>query len=399
MTSIPWGERALSYAQTITKTGRGSATRAETEAAETVRQQLARLGVTDVRTQPFDGQRSDYLFLALAFGFVLLGHAAYWLLRAPFGVWVEIILSTLAFGFGGYLLWRKYTYRRFPFQEALPHGPSQNVLAVLPPAAETRRRIVFVGHLDSHRAAWWYATDALTVFYLLSTPAVMAGIILSPALYALAGLAHLPALAWAALPFAALHFIAWFTGVTADLGPYSPGANDNASAVGTLLALAERLREEPLQHTEVWLAFTGCEETGAEGMSALLDEYGETLREALFVDFEMVGIGDELVYLQAEGIVRRKRISPEVERLLREAAPPDSLHPLGIAGLGALTEMGVVLERGLKGVCILGRQSGKRLFPEWHRLTDTASRLQPESLARAHALGWAILQKIEDGQL
>jgi Zn-dependent M28 family amino/carboxypeptidase len=96
------------------------------------------------------------------------------------------------------------------------------------------------------------------------------------------------------------------SGVTADLGRYSPGANDNASAVGTLLALAERLKDQPLQNTALWLAFTGCEESGCDGMKTLIREHGNMLRDAIFIDVEMVGIGDRLSYIAEEGNLRRR---------------------------------------------------------------------------------------------
>lgn len=48
--------------------------------------------------------------------------------------------------------------------------------------------------------------------------------------------------------------------IEADRTPFTAGANDNASAVGLVLTLAEALVKQPLQHTRVWLACTGCEE-------------------------------------------------------------------------------------------------------------------------------------------
>ena len=121
------------------------------------------------------------------------------------------------------------------------------------------------------------------------------GVYLAMLVYILAVLTHVQFFAWIGLVLAIFHFLGWFTGVTADLGRYSPGANDNASSVGTILALAERLRDQPLQNTEIWLAFTGCEESGCDGMLSLIKEHGNELREALFIDFEMVGIGDSIL--------------------------------------------------------------------------------------------------------
>ena len=63
----------------------------------------------------------------------------------------------------------------------------------------------------------------------------------------------------------------------ADFTPFSPGANDNASGVAVALALAKELSKKPLSHTEVHLAITGCEEVGAYGMAAFLEQHAAQL--------------------------------------------------------------------------------------------------------------------------
>ncbi len=402
ITPAQWGERALAHATQITNAspGRGSATQAEAQAAGYVRQQLSDLGLANVRVQPFQGLRSIWLFLSLAFGTALVGHAAFWLLRRSTGVYPALAVSMVAFAFSAYLLWRKLTFRDYPLRRSLPHGPSQNVIAVIPPAGEVLRKVVLVGHLDSHRVVWWFAADFLVKLYALSSPPAIYGLGLAPLLYTLAALTQIQVFAWVALAFALLHFLAWFTGVTADLGPYSPGANDNAAAVGTVLALAERLLEGQsgdscLQHTEVWLALTGCEESGCDGMLALLDEYGEELQEALFLNFELVGIGERLVYLQSEGVMRKRRIPANVERLVLEVGQQYGLQPTNAGSFGVFTETGTLWEHGFQGVCLLAQRQDSPLMPEWHRLTDRPDRLQAGTLSGIHDLAWDILQQVD----
>jgi hypothetical protein len=130
-------------------------------------------------------------------------------------------------------------------------------------------------------------------------------------------------------------------------------------------------------------------------MRTLLDEHGDTLSGALFLDFELVGIGERLVYLQSEGVVRRQRISNRVEALVLDVGGRFGIEPNQGAGMGAFTEMGTVWERGFNGVCLLALRENSNLFPEWHRLTDTADRLQAETLGRVHELAWALLQKVD----
>jgi hypothetical protein len=295
-------------------------------------------------------------------------------------------------------MWRKFTFQDYPLQNTLPHAPSQNVVAVLPPSGPVKRRVVLVGHLDSHRMVWWFASDLLVRLYARLLPAGFLGILLSPLFYLAAAVSGLQALAIPGVILAVGHFLAWFTGMTADLGPYSPGANDNAAAVGTLLALAERLKEEPLHQTEVWLAFTGCEETGCDGMRHLLKEDGEALKDAIFLDFELVGIGERLVYLQQEGLAHRRKIPGQMEQLALEAGKPSGIQPFKAPPAGFFTENNTLWEKGYASLCIMNLRQENDLLPEWHRHTDTSERLELPALERAHDFAWRLLHII-DGSL
>jgi len=392
-----FAERALSHATEVAKNGRGSATVAEKQAAEYVRDQLLSLGITDVNLQPFSGERSLWLFVALAFGLALVGHAAYWLLRQPLGDLPAVILAWLFFGFSGYLAWCKFTNVDYPLRKSLPHAPSQNVIARLPPALAAKRKLVLVAHLDSHRAVFWFASDFMVRLFTPIAISSMFGIYLAIPVYGLAALTHWQVFSWLGLLLALLHFIGWFTGVTADLGQYSPGANDNASAVGTVLALAERIKAQPLQNTEVWLAFTGCEETSGDGILALITQYGSALKEALFLDFEMVGIGDEVSYIRQEGNIHRLTIPQETEAFIKEAGGKYGLKVADGPLVGAATECSILWKYGFKAVCLVANRKGSTLLPEWHRLTDTADRLEVASLERVHGLEWNILQRFDQG--
>jgi hypothetical protein len=388
-------QRALEYAQTLARTSRGSATQTEKQAADYILAELKSLDVKDVKLEPFLGLRSIWLFLALALGLALVGHAAFWMLRAPLGDYLALIVTLLAFGLSGFLIWRKFTFRSYPMRNNLPHAPSQNVVAVIPPRGEVHRQVVLVGHLDSHRAVFWFASNFMVALFTILSVITLYGVYLAMGAYLLAVLTRLQFFAWLVLTLALFHFLGWFTGVTADLGRYSPGANDNASGLGTLLALAERLRSQPLQNTEIWLAFTGCEESGCDGLLSLIREHGEVLREALFIDFEMVGIGDSLRYIREEGNLRRQHIPGEVETLLQEVGETFGIKPVSTPPVGAFTEAGALWEHGFKAVCLSAYYQKSPLLPEWHRLTDTPDRLQVDALERIQELAWALLLRLD----
>jgi hypothetical protein len=390
-----FAQRALSHAQVLAKNGRGSATAAEKEAGDYVQEQLMSLGVRDIQIQPFYGERSLWLFIALVLGLALVGHAAYWLLRKPIGNLPALLITVLAFGFSGYLIWCRFTLRDYPLRNILPRAPSQNVIAKIPPDGEAQRRLILVAHLDSHRAVLWFATDFLVRMFVPFSIVTLYGIYLAIPIYLMAALTHWQVFAWLGLVLAFFHFLGWFSGVTADLGQYSPGANDNASSVGTLLALAERLQQQPLQNTEIWLAFTGCEETSGDGLLALIKEYGALLKDTLFVDLEMVGIGDRISYIREEGNLNRLTIPQEVEALVKEVGQPFGLQPASTPLVGASTECSILLKHGFKAVCFIAHWQGSTILPEWHRLTDTPDRLQLTSLERVHAFTWDLLQRFD----
>ncbi len=83
-----------------------------------------------------------------------------------------------------------------------------------------------------------------------------------------------------------------------------PGANDNLSAVGCLVALAEMLRDRPLQGLRVWLVSAGAEETLQDGIRAFMARHRSELppRSTYFMNLDTVG-SPRLVLLEGEGPV------------------------------------------------------------------------------------------------
>src|SRR5207245_247527 len=79
---------------------------------------------------------------------------------------------------------------------------------------------------------------------------------------------------------AAAAVLALAAALEADVGrsPTVPGASDNATGVAVVLALAQRLAEEPLAGVETLVAIVGSEEAGMGGMAAFLQTHLPQLR-------------------------------------------------------------------------------------------------------------------------
>jgi hypothetical protein len=92
----------------------------------------------------------------------------------------------------------------------------------------------------------------------------------------------------------------------ADIGMRKavPGANDNLSAVAVLAALAERLRDRPLEGLRVLLVSTGSEESFMEGMQGFARRHFPTLDPARteVLCLECLG-GPTMLVLEGEGML------------------------------------------------------------------------------------------------
>ena len=80
-----------------------------------------------------------------------------------------------------------------------------------------------------------------------------------------------------------------------------PGASDNASGAAVALQLAAECAAPPLEHTEVDLLITGCEESGLLGAQAYARRPRQRAAETTFLNFDTVGGDVPLTYILREG--------------------------------------------------------------------------------------------------
>lgn len=176
----------------------------------------------------------------------------------------------------------------------------------------------------------------------------------------------------------------------ADSVPPAPGADDNASGVGTLVALATATKSEPAPACDLWLVATGAEErpyTGTPdhlGASALVRRLQRTdrleeVRLALSID--EVGRGSRFA-LHSTATKPRKAVEQRIldagedrVRWVRDPRGEGNSDHRELARAGApAAKLGVVDE------------------PCRHTACDTADRLQRSAFTRALRIVWPLLR-------
>jgi hypothetical protein len=292
--------------------GRGSCTPSERQAAQYTVDQMEEMGVQNARLESFKGAPSTYRPFALAFGVALLGTFATWL--GDGREW--LLLAALLNGLGATGMLAETDLSPNWTRRLLPRLTSHNAIGIIPAAIQTRQRAVLCAHVDSHRTPVFYSSPTwrklfsrLVSLAFLSMPAGGAFFALPASCRTrVRGIGLLITLMQASVVGLIIH---------ADFTPFTPGANDNASGVGVVLEIGQRLAQDPLPFTEVWLVFTGCEETGAVGMAAFLDTHAKELGgEAIFVILDEAGLG-KLQYITADGLVIKHPTHPKALELVR----------------------------------------------------------------------------------
>jgi hypothetical protein len=398
----PWSRRALQHIHHLSvEIGpRPSTYEGERLAAEYAARVMRDSGLQQVRLETFSSGRATYRPFLLAFLAGLAGNIVH---QKYFGRTSSLLAATLN-GLGAWGFAREAELQTNWMRKVLPAGQSQNVIGIVPAQGELRQRVVVYGHLDSHRTPIFYSSPRWLRAFSFLVSLGFAGLLAGTAGHGIQACrrdtAQPPRWLQAIVMGSALvQLVAIALTLQGDATPYTAGANDNASGSATVLALAERLAQEPLQHTEVWFVNNGCEELGAYGIAALLDAHQSTLRDAWFLDFDMVGIGRPSL-LTREGLLRPTEPDAELLQMAREVAAqhPDLLAPEHAGG--AYTDTGMVTLKGFRGLTIDSQIPATHVAHShmgyWHQTADTIDNIELDCLARTHEFGWRLLRHIDE---
>lgn len=362
---------------------------AEAVAQEYVRETLHALGITAVEEMPFDTWDTWGYATITPNVLGLLGNL---LGKRGFGRFWGGLLNL----FSGYHLLKASDCSKQPLAFLYPNKKqTKNLLVRIPPIGERRHRMVLLGHTDTNKHRPTFAPEMKQYIPFLDTLNIAFPLVNGAAQLAEAFGGGQKARLLRKLSVGGMLFSLGLL-LADELEGYVEGANDNATAVAALLGLAAHLKENPLQHTEVWLAFTSAEEVGCVGMHKLLDEYGHILHNSYFIDFEMVGC-KEIAYVTAHSsfsTLTGYRPDPESLRLAEKTARH---HPeLAVNGRAMVIgeEVGALRGRGYRGICLVGVGEDGWLA-NWHQYSDHFANVQPEGIERAARFALAMMQELD----
>lgn len=297
----PDSDRLRAQLEELEQIERPSASEGERRAAEWLVERFAELGAeARIEAEPAHGTYWWPLGIGAALG-ALAGVLA---LRGRrlFGA---LLGAGAAAGMASDFPPGKRHMRRF-----LPRRTTYNVICELGPA-EAERTVVLIAHHDAAHSGLVFhpklpnIADRLGLIENQDTsPPLMAPVLGGPVLAALGALSGRRLLSKLGI-FLGLGSAA----AMAEIGVRKvvPGANDNGTAVVSLLALAEELTEQPPQNLRVILLSVGSEESFSEGIKAFGERHFPTLpREStFFICLESTG-SPHLLVLRGEGFLKMR---------------------------------------------------------------------------------------------
>ena len=206
----------------------------------------------------------------------------------------------------------------------LPRRTTHNVVCEIGPE-DAERTVVVIAHHDAAHSGLVYhpalplIADRLGLIERTDTsPMLMAPVIGGPLMAAAGSLTGSRLLARLGVLFGAGSAAAM-----ADIGSREvvPGANDNGTAVVSLLALAERLLASPVEDLRVILLSAGSEESFSEGIKAFGERHfpGLPRESTFFLCLESVG-SPHLTVLRGEGFLKMWEYPPDALALIDSLA-------------------------------------------------------------------------------
>ncbi|MGY5857765.1 MAG: M20/M25/M40 family metallo-hydrolase [Candidatus Thorarchaeota archaeon] len=285
------------------------------QAAEFLQSELEKIGIDEVSTQEFKlrpGFWNGTALLALMFGIAI--HV-----MLTFSPIIALILSILL----PLLTILEVDSGKEVSMKLFPSGIGRNVIGKELPNNSPTKRIIVSAHHDSKTQAipigirgYVILLLLISMIYLFIISLLMVlTVTILPLLLDLTLILSLGM--FLVIPFlvifAMLNFAARFVA-------QSPGADDDASAVGVALEVAKKLKESPLTETEVWFVLTDGEEIAMKGAIEFVKAHHDILVESIVINIEGCGVEAPLAFSTKEMSLRTAETSPVVTDLFKRVA-------------------------------------------------------------------------------
>jgi len=329
-----------------------------------------------VRRTPVKGIPGQFpTRLLMLFGMSCLAYCIYWFVSAP--------QSMLVFLVAFFALPKLISAIR-KRASAKAKRESQNVVGYQPAARGKLGTLVLCAHLDSAKAnrvpgELWPKIHRLIVQVLMPFVLIMSG--LAVLRWVDMRVPFAPPIVWQVVRAVglalSLFFLVFelFYAYISRSNAYSPGANDNASGVGVVLALAGHFQDAPPDHLDMLYVLFTAEELGLIGSERFVKGTELSKEDTCVINLDMVGSGRQLCYVRGSGLMPPRLTDGRLNGMLRKACPDIKRHYYFMGN----TDFSSFVTKGYRAasLCTKGDSRAEMVY---HTERDTIDFVDEESL-------------------
>ncbi|MFX1428043.1 MAG: M28 family metallopeptidase [Promethearchaeota archaeon] len=329
----------------------------EVNAIETVVDEFKKAGYGSINRQKFITSfhnfiYSRYIFLILGSGLILLGLSLYinpFLTLGLIGLALFLSFKALKTATSTKMKLSKNNNNNFKTENIWVDLKSKN----------SRSRVIFMGHWDSKSQSFPTSTRVMIFLTFTFSSLLLYLIFLIISLLKIIIKLNIPILNNLLLDFCLIIAVIGALNYFNKTGNMSPGAFDNAAAVGSIIELARYYKKNPPNNIDITFLSPGSEELNLGGAIHYIGKIKEELRidTTFFINLDFIG-GSELIRLTSSYGIPRKSSSKKLNTLFLESAKENQIKMKEIySPTGVWSDFMPIVQEGFEA-CWLGSQPG-----------------------------------------
>lgn len=364
---------------------RGPTTKGEKEASEYILSEMEKMGLHP-ESEPFRFQSSIPQAQLIHFSFLLIASG----ISLIYPLIGSIIALFIIISYIG-----ENTARFYWIRNLIPKRPSQNILGKLR-VENPKKRIILSGHLDAARSGIIFHPDIINsglYFRPMLLPfSIMLILFLTLVVRIFTGDNLI--LNIFQIIFSVLTLLACIIMIQWDRAPFVDGANDDATGVAVMMALANELIGNSPVNSEIWFLATGCEEAHLGGMRAFIKKHRNELdkENTYFISFECLGSG-KLKYSTSEGLLFNQNYPPDLVEMARQIAQSDiEIESTKMIGHSDVLEAAI---KRYPSICLIGFQENNTPA-NYHWPTDIPENVDYSVAEKAKNFSLKIINALDE---
>ena len=364
----------------------------EVKAIETVVEEFEKVGYTSINRQKFKTSfhntiYSRYIFLILGTCLVLLALSLYMnplITLGLIGLALFLSFKALETATSTKMKLSKNPNKNFETENIWVDLRSKN----------SKCKVVFMGHWDSKSQLFPTSTRVLIfliftfsslLLYLIFLILSLLKIIINLNIAILNNI-----LLDASIIIALIGALSFFN----KTGNLSPGAFDNAAAVGTIIELASYYKKNLPNNVDLTFLSPGSEELNLGGAIYFISKYKDQLNKdtTYFINLDFVG-GSDLVRLTSSYGIPRRNSSKKLNSLFLESATENQIKIKDIySPTGVWSDFMPIVQEGFEA-CWLGSEPGLKFV---HTKNDNMDLVSKEGINNILTLCVDVIKKLDN---